>query len=255
MTDHHDPDHDRPDLLGLLTGELDRDETVAAARHLETCQDCTRELVELTVAHAALRSSVRVDRILGEQPEPSGAEPPADLRDAEPLPPLPAEPEETAAAIPEGSVERARRGAPGRGWWRWAAAAVVASILVTTAAVAMVARRGTPTSPVVSAPLHAVGGPARASGSVAVFAQGSTRTLRVAARQLPAPAAHDFYEVWLLDPATQKMLAMGVLSPTGRGQYSVSADIMGGYSAVDISLQANDGNPAHSDTSVLRAFL
>ena len=34
----------------------------------------------------------------------------------------------------------------------------------------------------------------------------------------------------------------------------MGADVMAGYSAVDISLQANDGNPAHSTTSVLRGF-
>jgi len=61
--------------------------------------------------------------------------------------------------------------------------------------------------------------------------------------------------VWLLDPATLKMLPMGVLSPSGHGEYSVSATIMNGYSAVDVSLQANNGNPAHSQTSVMRAYL
>ena len=33
----------------------------------------------------------------------------------------------------------------------------------------------------------------------------------------------------------------------------MGASIMAGYSAVDISLQENSGNPAHSTASVLRA--
>ena len=103
--------------------------------------------------------------------------------------------------------------------------------------------------------MHTIKAPPGTSGTVAVYAQGSTRTLRVEALGLPEPTSHDFYEVWLLDPATQKMMAMGVLAPSGGGEYSVSANIMAGYSAVDISLQTNDGNPAHSQTSVLRAYL
>lgn len=93
------------------------------------------------------------------------------------------------------------------------------------------------------------------AGGLATVATGSTRSLTVDTRNLPAPAPQSFYEVWLLDPATQKMLPMGVPSPSGRGEYAVSSAIMGGYSAVDVSLQANDGDPAHSQTSVLRAYL
>ena len=55
---------------------------------------------------------------------------------------------------------------------------------------------------------------------------------------------------------------MGVLGPTGWGEYAVASAIMAGYSAVDVSLQSNDvslqsndGNPAHSETSMLRAYL
>jgi hypothetical protein len=46
---------------------------------------------------------------------------------------------------------------------------------------------------------------------------------------------------------------MGVLAPSGDTTYRVEGDLAGGFSAVDISLQANNGNPAHSDQSVLRA--
>jgi hypothetical protein len=51
------------------------------------------------------------------------------------------------------------------------------------------------------------------------------------------------------------MLPVGVLSPSGTGSYALSASVMGQFSAVDVSLQANNGNPAHSDTSVLRGLV
>jgi hypothetical protein len=70
---------------------------------------------------------------------------------------------------------------------------------------------------------------------------------------LAKPSGQHFYEVWMLNPSTQKMLPVGVLPPSGTGSYTMGASIMTGYSAVDISLQANNGNPAHSKTSVLRA--
>jgi anti-sigma-K factor RskA len=77
----------------------------------------------------------------------------------------------------------------------------------------------------------------------------------VRTRDLAGLSSQKFYEVWLLDPATQKMLAVGVLPPSGNGDYEVTAGLMAGYSAVDVSLQSDDGNPAHSQTSVLRALL
>ena len=68
------------------------------------------------------------------------------------------------------------------------------------------------------------------------------------------PAPESFYEVWLLNPATLKMLPVGVLPPSGSGTYNMDAALMKDYSAVDVSLQVNDGNPAHSKVSVLRGY-
>ena len=86
-----------------------------------------------------------------------------------------------------------------------------------------------------------------------MVADGPARTLTLRTSGLPQPQPASFYEVWLFDPTTTKMLPMGVLPPSGTGAYAVRADIMAGYSAVDVSLQADNGDPAHSHTSVLRA--
>ncbi len=104
-----------------------------------------------------------------------------------------------------------------------------------------------------SAALKPIDAPASATGSIKAVAVGETRNLIVETKNLATPTAQHFYEVWMLNPSTLKMLPVGVLPPSGTGTYSIGASIMTGYSAVDISLQTNNGDPAHSNTSVLRA--
>ena len=134
----------------------------------------------------------------------------------------------------------------------------VAAALVALGALgaSLVAGHRSPGQPVVAqGSLRALQAPPSATGTVTVLAEGTTRHMIVRTRDLSTPSSQEFYEVWLLDPATQKMLPVGVLPPTGDGDYAVTAGIMAGYSAVDVSLQRDDGDPAHSRTSVLRAAL
>ena len=72
---------------------------------------------------------------------------------------------------------------------------------------------------------------------------------------LPALPSDEFYEVWLLQPKTNKMLPVGVLAPSGTGSYGLSDPVMTDFTAVDVSLQANDGNPVHSLLTVLSGFV
>ena len=81
--------------------------------------------------------------------------------------------------------------------------------------------------------------------------QGST-TMTVTTT-LPGPPAGSFYEVWLLQPESGQMLAVGVLPNDGTGTYAVPADLIDRYHAVDVSVQPDNGNAAHSNDSVLRA--
>ena len=105
------------------------------------------------------------------------------------------------------------------------------------------------------AALHPLRAPAQASGKVTVTAASGSRDVQVSTAGLPAPGRGRYYEVWLLDPATLKMMPMGALPPSGQASFSVASGLTTGYSAVDISLQANNGNPAHSAVSVLRGTL
>ncbi len=70
---------------------------------------------------------------------------------------------------------------------------------------------------------------------------------------LPRAASGHFYYAWLLDPKTNKMLPLGVVAVDAASTFEVENALVGRYSAIDISLQADDGNPAHSPVSVLRA--
>ena len=70
---------------------------------------------------------------------------------------------------------------------------------------------------------------------------------------MPPAAAGHFYYAWLLDPTTNKMLPVGVVDPSGASTFDLGGDLVKRYSAVDISLQADNGDPAHSPVSVLRA--
>ena len=100
--------------------------------------------------------------------------------------------------------------------------------------------------PVVASPAPQAAGLVRMTGTGEV-----TMTIRI--RGLAAARPGHFYYAWLLDAATNKMLPVGVVDPAGASTFGLSGDLVKHYSAVDISLQADDGDPAHSTVSVLRA--
>jgi hypothetical protein len=223
------------------------------ARHLRACPACAEQLVDLVVAHAALASAARIARELAvpssatERDHP-GSGPAAWLGpglEVSVLPPL---------TLPAGSGESPRT--PRRARRLGAVAAAAAVVALGALGAAAVAGDRSPAPPVVAqGSLHPLQAPPSATGTVTVLAEGATRHVVVRTRDLSTPSSQTFYEVWLLDPATLKMLPVGVLTPSGNGDYEVTAGLMAGYSAVDVSLQADDGDPAHSRTSVLRASL
>ncbi len=142
------------------------------------------------------------------------------------------------------------RSRPWRLGWVAAAVALVAVIGLTIG----LAQNHQGSTVVAQSTLHPLDGPPNASGSAIALAEGSNRVLTVHTGRLRSLSSHTYYEVWLLDPATLKMLPVGVLPPSGTGTYNMDASLMNGYSAVDVSLQANNGNPAHSKVSVLRGY-
>lgn len=227
---------EHPDLAGLLTGDLVSAEAVAAGVHLETCEQCRSELVEVAVGHALLRRSART---LGD---------PGRYREIPSLPPPP--------QAPRRPVRRAALAV--------AAAAAVVGVVVGGAVTAVVTQRAEAPSvspepapaPVAVAPLEAYGevDPA-VGGEVELYAAEPGHTqVRIRTGDLSPAGGTRFYYAWLLDPATNKMLPLGQVGPEG-GSFDVADSILASYSAVDISLEDDDGDPGHSVTSVLRGDL
>lgn len=222
-----------PDLAGLLRGELPNAAALECAAHTRACRSCQDDLLDLALGHGMLSSAART---LGPDLTPGVA--PEDTR-----PP---------AALPRGLPAPRRR----------LAAVVVAAVLAlgavgTTAALvrggedpsrsSFAAEQSTTLEPV--AP-----GSVRPSGRVfmATLAERVTQ-MRVETADLPRPPRGGFYYVWLFDPASNKMLPLGQVVPGHRASFDVPASLVAAYSAIDISLESDDGDPGHSVTSVLRA--
>jgi anti-sigma-K factor RskA len=87
-------------------------------------------------------------------------------------------------------------------------------------------------------------------------------TLRIAGNEaelsghgMPPSGPDDYYEAWLAD-ARGRMVSMGTFRVGRDGAVDVHMAVavdVSRYRFVDVSLEPNDGDPAHSDRSVMRA--
>ena len=254
-----EPAHVVDELPALLAGECGREQTLALAAHLRACPECREELVSMVVATSVLRAAARAEQT----PAPPSAVPPTPVTpkaspttETTPAPqtsPATADPETPQWLASITGREPGHR-PPHRQRRRLAAVAAAVVVLAGAAAAALGLAGSGP--PVLNrAVLHPLQAPAGASGKVTVTAAPGSREVQVSTADLPAPGRGHYYEVWLLDPATLKMMPMGALPPSGQASFGVATGLLAGYSAVDISLQANNGDPAHSKVSVLRGTL
>ena len=221
--------NDHPDLTALLRGELSNTDVTQVADHLDGCEECRQDLADTAVGHALLTGTTRTLR----RPAP------VELPEAPPLDPS----------------TSARRG---RTWLRPLALVAAAAALVAGTAVVVdwVDRPTTPPTPVATPERTADLEPVDGSGSGrVVMAEDSHHGVQmtVETRDLPEIGRGEFYEAWLFNPKTQKMLALGVVGPGGKASFEVPDSLVGRYQVVDVSLERDDGNPGHSVTSVLRA--
>lgn len=140
--------------------------------------------------------------------------------------------------------------------WRRPLTAAAAALAVAAAATAVLVavRPQAPAAPEgTTVPLVALDATS-ARGEVVLPDDGGERSLVVDTAGLPP--ADGFYEVWLLDLEQGRMVALGVLDDDGRGRLTVPEGVrMGDYPEVDVSLEPDDGDPAHSGRSVLRGEL
>lgn len=231
-----------PDLLALLLGDLDNAEILEAADHLDECDECRGELVLTATGHGLVTSSART---LGRS---ASQTPAADSVTA--LPPL---------ADVTGFRRRHVRTRVTQALVAAAAIAFVAAgsyavggrddravVAVSTPSVSPV-----PTTVTRSAVLTPIEGFGR--GIVNMTEGGSSAVMQIQTNRLRPTKPGQFYYAWLLDPVTNKMLPLGQVGPGGTASFEVTPELLDSYSAVDVSLETDDGDPGHSPHSVLRA--
>ncbi|MCW2677531.1 MAG: putative transrane anti-sigma factor [Modestobacter sp.] len=92
-----------------------------------------------------------------------------------------------------------------------------------------------------------------ASGSATVRKDGTSRVLQV---DLRAPLLDKgYYEVWLMGTDAQRMVPVGVLH-IGDTELPLPEGLdLAAYPMIDVSVEPQDGNPAHSGLSVARGEL
>lgn len=233
------------DLPALLTGELSPAREREVAEHLDGCDACRRDLAVVARASAWLQDAVRLDaapELHPDSPAPQPALPPLVL------------PKHSWSPVRRSRGTSARR-APQRTRLLAAAASLVLLVVGVLGGVALGRASDDGGTQALAAALHPVPGGVPVGSAVGEAQLSADGGMNLSVDGLPRPPGQDFYEVWLFDPPSGRMLAVGVLPPDGKGDYSLPADAHQGYSAVEISLEPDDGDPQHSKLSVLRGPL
>ncbi len=241
--DPHDPRMELDLLDNLALAALGEPIGADLQRHAQSCPRCQREL-------AGLRQTVSLAREAG-HPRDQASQPAGSVWDGIASELGIAEPGPT----PIRSVRHRRpRSMPFR------------ALLVAAAAAAVLAgairlgyglgRHTTEASAQASAvaQLNAYpGGPAHVSGSATVHVSAAGTELSVTTKGLPL--RQGYYEVWMFDPSTNEMVAVGTLPASGAATFPMPPGLdPNAYHVVDVSAQDYNGNPAHRQ-SVLRGPL
>jgi hypothetical protein len=237
------PQHCDPDALALAAmGEPDL--SPADRDHLATCDVCSAEFTSLRQVVSRMRES----------------------RDIELIDPPNAVWQSITASMKNEPVslgDRRRSQAPAS-WTKWlplgVAAAVGAVLGGLVTGVATVDRQDAPppTEVVAQAQLAALpDGVDTVGRGSAVFEKDVDGDDLLVVNTSGLENPQGFYEVWLLNPRTSGLIAVGTV---GSGAQEVTFPVPAGidpaeFSVVDISDEPLDGDPTHSKVSVLRGAL
>ncbi|HEX6238532.1 MAG TPA: anti-sigma factor [Acidimicrobiales bacterium] len=135
--------------------------------------------------------------------------------------------------------------------WLAAAAAVVVVAGIAAGILAIVGgEEGT--ALVASADLEPLGDVPAGSARLVETNGGLALDIEADAPALPDPAG--FYEVWLIDEDIEGMISLGPIRPDGTYAVPDAVDYHD-YPVVDVSVEPDDGDPAHSGSSILRGTL
>ena len=263
--------HLDPDRLALLALADPPEE--GETGHLSTCPRCRQEVASLreVAALGAQTQSVRdlpapPDRvwrgILAEVSSAAPAAAPAAAPTAAPTA-APATGDHTAA---DPAGRRPARGARPLAavrnrWTRLPvlAAAAAALVVAGTLGVGRLVDRedATPPAPPVAARAtldRLPTAPAGVRGDARVLGTGGAERLHLHVTGLPLSTG--YYEVWLIDPRTERMISVGTLGGAADALLPLPATVdLNAYRVVDVSAEAYDGRPAHSGHSLLRGTL
>lgn len=224
--------HPIDQLAPLIGGELDLRELRDVINHVRRCPVCQAEMVEIAAGLGALRA---IDR--------------EGLDDIADPPPLAVHPLEVAPSPTQRPFRSKRSRVVST-----AVAAVAAVIVLVSAGVLVRSQLDSePASTNVATAELVPKGLIDATGIVTMTDKDGNQVMSVETSQLPPAPDGEFYEVWLLQPETGQMLAVGVLPDGGAASFALPADLVANYQAVDVSLQPDNGLVVHSGNSVLRA--
>ena len=247
-------EHPYEELPGLLFGELNRAEVMVVSDHLAGCDDCRRELAVLAATSASLRATARQAQAATAADAAAVPDPGSAVAAASEAPDPAGPAAGTPPAGPAVQPGRAGRGAARPGWRHRPRPLIGLAAALALAVVAAVVLWTGPLRPDrsgSSVPLAGVGAVA-ASGRASMAGDGGDQQMTVRADDLPALGPGQYYEVWLLDPDAGKVFSVGVLPPDGEARFTLPASVVGRYQVIDVSLEADDGDPTHSKRSLLR---
>jgi anti-sigma-K factor RskA len=224
-------EHDRLVLLALGDEAVDQRE----AEHVTDCPSCRVQLEDLRV----------VATLSGETQE---------VRDLPPAPERVWRAIEAAVAPAEHGVEPRRRR---RRSWRTVALVLAAAVVAVAATIGVSAFLDRGSSPAVAARARLdrlALAPAGAHGDAEILDTGGQPRLRLHVSGMPLQPG--FFEVWLLDPDSGGMIALGAMGTGADALLPLPPRVdLRVYRMIDVSAEDYDGNPAHSGRSMLRGSL
>lgn len=232
--------HVYDEIPGLLDGSASKAVVQHTIEHLRSCQECEHELLNALLAHASLSSAAHTAPTL----RSSDSEPPA-AEDVEPdwsvvFAKFDAEDHDQST-----SPVRARSGRRTSRWLTIAAAAVGIGVGASTVAALHHSGHRQVAATTVQLAAYDVG----TSPATATMAGDD---MSVNAITLPDPASGSLYEVWLTNTARTKMHSLGWIDTNGKGSFTVPAQLLEQYSAIEVSVQKISAGYDYSGTSVLR---
>lgn len=251
--DRHRAIHSDPALADRLVLRALGEPVPELDEHLTDCPQCRAELDALAEVVTIGRDPVEAGPLVA---------PPAHVWDSiqAELSLLPNASEQPSAPVPIGQAARHR--SERRAGLRWLAVAAAALVVIGGAVVGgVVIGRSTNGSSTATttvavrfhATLDRLGAPPGSTGTATIVRSGNGLLLQVHATGLPVRTG--YYEVWLYDPGSQKMVAVGTLGTGDAGEFTVPQGIdLTVFHVVDVSAQDFDGNPAHKQ-SMLRGNL